>query len=285
MKHQIEKAEVLIEALPYIQQFRGTSIIIKYGGSAMVDEKLKQHIVLDTILMRYVGINVIVVHGGGHKITEYMHKMDKKAVFLDGMRVTDAETMNITEMILTGLVNKDIVARIHKHGGNAVGLSGKDGRLIEAKKLIHDTHDYGYVGEITKINAEILRTLDNSGFVPVISPIGIGTDGVTYNINADIAASEIAIATGAEKLIFLTDVPGICTTPNEPKSLINTINHDTINTLIADGSISGGMLPKVKAGLRALEHGIKKVHIIDGRISHSILLELFTESGIGTEIV
>ncbi len=280
----IEKAQVLIEALPFIRRFYGETFVIKYGGSAMVDIELQNKVIQDIVLMKYVGINPIIVHGGGKHISELMERLGKEIVFLDGLRVTDKDTISITEMVLTGAVNKEIVSLINLHGGKAVGISGKDGMLIQAKK-IDSKKDYGFVGQIDKINPRILKVLDKEGFIPVVSPVGFCNDGHTYNINADIVAGELAGALKANKLIMLTDIKGVCRDKNDENTIISTIRVSDLPLLKRDGTVTEGMLPKMDSCLKALEMGVNKIHIIDGRIPHSILLELFTEGGIGTQIV
>ncbi len=282
LQESINKADILIEALKYIRQFYGKTIVVKYGGNAMIDEKLKEKVILDIVLMKYVGMNPVVVHGGGPEITEVMEKMGKKSVFVKGLRVTDAETMEIVEMVL-GRINKGLVALINQHGAKAVGLSGKDAGLISATKCVSDV-DIGFVGDVSEIDPTIINVLDKEGFIPIISSIGV-CDGETYNINADLVAGEIAGALKAEKLIMLTDVRGIMRDPKDSSSLISTIRLSEIDSLKSDNIISGGMLPKVDACVIALKKGVKKTHIIDGRISHSLLLEIFTDSGIGTQII
>ena len=286
-------AEVLIEALPYIRRFYDRRIVIKYGGAAMEDETLIHSVMEDIVLMKYVGIRPIIVHGGGPRITEWMDKLGKVPEFVQGLRVTDAETVEIAEMVL-GSINKEIVARINQHGGKAIGLSGKDANLILAEKqqtqVTDETGqqidvDLGYVGKIIGVNTEAITALDKAGYIPVVSPIGVGVNGQTYNINADTMAGEIASAFQAEKLILLTDTRGILKDLSDISSLIPTIHIREVDTFITDGFIGGGMLPKVEACTTALMGGVYKTHIIDGRIPHSLLLEIFTEGGIGTEIV
>ena len=286
-------AEVLIEALPYIRRFYDRRIVIKYGGAAMEDETLIHSVMEDIVLMKYVGIRPIIVHGGGPRITAWMDKVGKVPEFVQGLRVTDAETVEIAEMVL-GSINKEIVARINQHGGKAIGLSGKDANLILAEKqetqvTDEDGHqidiDLGYVGKIIGVNTESITTLDNADYIPVITPIGVGIDGQTYNINADTMAGEIASAFQAEKLILLTDTRGILRDLSDTASLMSTIHIREVDQLIDEGFIAGGMLPKVDACTTALMGGVYKTHIIDGRIPHSLLLEIFTEGGIGTEIV
>jgi acetylglutamate kinase len=288
MKDLIKKAEILIESLPYIRNFYGKIFVIKYGGSAQIKKELKKSFAEDIVLLNYIGIRTAIVHGGGPKISATMEKMGKKPKFFQGQRITDEETMDIVEMVLGGLVNKEIVSLINSHGGKAVGLSGKDGGLIKAKKKIfksteigEEVIDIGLVGEVTNINPNILINLEKDGFVPVISPIGVGPKGETLNINADYVAAEIASALKAEKLIILTDVSGIMDKKNK---IISTLTKQQIKKLIKNKTIIGGMLPKVQACLDALEGGVSKTHIIDGRVPHCLLLEIFTKEGIGTEI-
>ena len=286
-------AEVLIEALPYIRRFYDRRIVIKYGGAAMEDETLIHSVMQDIVLMKYVGIRPIIVHGGGPRITAWMDKIGKVPEFVQGLRVTDAETVEIAEMVL-GSINKEIVARINQHGGKAIGLSGKDANLILAEKQetqVTDEDgeqtdvDLGFVGKIIGVNTESITALDRADYIPIIAPIGIGVEGQTYNINADTMAGEIASAFQAEKLIVLTDTRGILRDLSDASSLISTIRMREIDQFIGDGFIAGGMLPKVEACTTALMGGVYKTHIIDGRIPHSLLLEVFTEGGIGTEIV
>lgn len=283
LQENIRKADVLIEALRYIREFYGKTIVIKYGGNAMIDEELKEKVILDIVLMKYVGMNPVVIHGGGPEISEVMEKMGKKARFVQGLRVTDGETMAIVEMVL-GRINKGIVALINQHGAQAVGLSGKDGGLIAAEKYQAD-EDIGFVGNVARIEPKIINVLDREGFIPVVSSIGVGSDGQTYNINADSVAGKIATALKAEKLIILTDVRGIMRDQDDASSLISTMKISEIDPLIKNGAIIGGMLPKVEACTTALRGGVRKTHIIDGRIDHSLLLEIFTDSGIGTQII
>jgi acetylglutamate kinase len=281
------RAEVLLEALPYIRQFSGKSLVIKYGGAAMDQADLKDSFALDVILLRLVGINPVIVHGGGPQIGAMMRRLGKEPRFVGGMRVTDEETVEIAEMVLVGRINKAIVGLINHHGGSAVGLSGKDAGLIRAHRRLHRMPDgaevdIGLVGEVEAVNSEPIRLLEEHGYIPVIAPIGVGAGGETYNINADLVAGEMAAALGAEKLIHLTDVQGITDTDGR---LISTLSRDRAERLIDDGVIGGGMLPKVESSLRALKGGTGKAHIIDGRVPHAILLELFTREGVGTEIV
>ncbi|OGW05278.1 MAG: acetylglutamate kinase [Nitrospinae bacterium RIFCSPLOWO2_12_39_16] len=292
MDKLIKKADVLLEALPYIRNLYKKTIVIKYGGSAMVAEELKKGFALDVILLKYIGINPVIVHGGGPQIGKTLEKMGKKSHFVEGLRVTDEETIDVVEMVLVGKVNKEIVSLINRHGGKAVGLSGKDGGLIKAKKykVIKSSPetdrpeiiDIGMVGEVESINADVLNTLDEGGFIPVIAPVGAGENGETYNINADFVAGEIAGSLKAEKLVLLTDEEGV---KGKDGSLLSTLNKKEIDYLIKKSVIRGGMLPKVKCCLDALESGVKKTHIIDGRVKHAILLEIFTDEGVGTQIV
>ncbi len=296
MKELIEKAKVLQSALPYIREFYGKTFVIKYGGSAMTQEFLRESFAKDVVLLRYVGIRTVVVHGGGPQISQTLEKLGIKPVFVGGMRKTDEETMHVVEMVLSGDINKDIVALINTHSGQniyAVGLSGRDGQLIRAKKIDKEAYfrelglevpeeDIGYVGDVVDVNTDLLNTLLDKGYIPVIAPVGVGERGEAYNINADIAASEIARALRAEKLIFLTDTEGI---KDREGRLLSSLSKSEALRLTLEGVIKGGMLPKVKSAIKALEGGVKKVHIIDGRVPHSILLEVFTEEGIGTEIL
>ncbi|MGC9329482.1 MAG: acetylglutamate kinase [Candidatus Hinthialibacter sp.] len=281
----------LIEALPYIRNFSGKIIVIKYGGAAMSREELKQEFCRDIVLLDYVGMRPVVVHGGGPQVTSVMKRLGKDAQFVDGLRVTDKETIDIAEMVLTGLVGKEIVARMNQEGGRAVSLSGKDANLIRARKLMHRNAadpsqdiDIGYVGEIESINPEILFTLEKSGFIPVVSPVGVGADGHAYNVNADTVAGEIAAALHAERLILLSDIPGVLRDVKNPDSLVTSLTVSGITEMISSGKAEGGMIPKLKACLRGLGGGVKKAHIIDGRTPHSVLLELFTDTGVGTQI-
>jgi len=282
-------ADVLIEALPYIRRFHGKTIVIKYGGHAMVEEHLKESFARDITLMKFVGLNPVVVHGGGPQIGSVLEKMGISSQFVDGMRVTDEPTMDVVEMVLVGKVNKEIVAQISQQGGKAVGLSGKDGDLILSKKL-HlvrpkaedkppEIIDIGMVGEVVAVNTDIIHTLEAGGVIPIIAPVGVGESGETYNINADWVASKIAVALSGIKLILLTDVEGIM---DESGSLISSIKVGAVKEMLEAGTISGGMIPKIQCAVEALEQGVEKVHIIDGRKPHVVLLELFTDRGIGT---
>jgi acetylglutamate kinase len=288
----IQKANVLIEALPYMRQFYQKTIVIKYGGSAMVDERLKRSFAQDIVLLKYVGINPVVVHGGGPQIGKTLERIGKKSDFREGMRITDSETMDVVEMVLVGKVNKEIVALINQHGGQAVGLSGKDGRLIQATKLkvYRDQEgdkppeliDLGMVGEVQAIQAEIIQTLEASRFIPVIAPVGVGEQGETYNINADLVAGKIAPALKATKLIFLTDVPGVL---DADGGLLSSLDTAQATQLLQQKILTGGMIPKVRYALEAISAGVDKAHIVDGRVEHTVLLEIFMDRGIGTEIV
>jgi acetylglutamate kinase len=292
MKKFVERADILLEALPYIRRFFGKTVVIKYGGHAMVDEELKNNFARDVVMMKYIGINPVVVHGGGPQIGSYLKKLGKNSKFIQGMRVTDEETMDIVEMVLVGKVNKEIVGLINRHGGKAVGLSGKDANLIRAEKYylsaekVKDTPpeiiDIGLVGRVTEINAELIVSMTADGVITVIDPTGVGSAGETYNINADLVAGAVAAALRAEKLILLTDVPGVL---NRQGEMIHTMDDRTSRMMIDEGTIEGGMFPKVKCCLKALKGGVKKAHIVDGRLKHAILLEMFTDQGIGTEIV
>ncbi|MYE89184.1 acetylglutamate kinase [Candidatus Poribacteria bacterium] len=294
MDELVRKAEILIEALPYIQTFAGKTIVIKYGGAAMENDSLKHSVMQDVVLMKYIGMNPVVVHGGGNQISDWMRRVGKEAEFVQGLRVTDAETVEIAEMVLAGVINKEIVSLINLHGGKAVGLCGKDANLIRVQKYCPQvvdesgkttSVDIGFVGEIVGVKPDILFALDQEGYIPVIAPNGVGDDDCTYNVNADTMAGEIAAALQAEKLILLTDQRGILRDLHDESSLISRIRTDEIEGLIADGVIGSGMLPKVEACVRALNGEVWKTHIIDGRVSHAILLEVFTQSGVGTEIL
>ena len=285
-------ADILIEALPYIRRFSGQTIVIKYGGHAMVDEGLKQDFARDVTLLKLIGFNPVVVHGGGPQIGSVLDKMGISSRFVDGMRVTDEPIMDVVEMVLVGNVNKEIVAQISRHGGNAVGLSGKDGGLILAKKM-HivrsqstqdkppELIDIGMVGEVIGVNPDIIRTVEAGGFIPIIAPVGAGESGETYNINADWVAGKIAISLKAMKLILLTDVEGVM---DKSSSLISSTTVEEIQALLEGGTISGGMIPKMQCALEAVSKGVKRVHVIDGRKPHAVLLELFTDKGIGTQV-
>ncbi|MDD2767888.1 MAG: acetylglutamate kinase [Methylococcus sp.] len=287
-------AHVLTEALPYIRRFKGKTIVVKYGGNAMIDERLKNSFARDIVLLKLVGINPVVVHGGGPQIGSLLQRLGKTSEFVQGMRVTDAETMDVVEMVLGGLVNKEIVNLINRHGGAAVGLSGKDGDLIRARKILMELPpadkeqlqaeapeiiDLGYVGEVASIDPAVVHMLVNSDFIPVVAPIGVGADGCSYNINADLVAGKMAEVLKAEKLILLTNTQGIL---GKDGALLTGLSLTEVDALIEDGTISGGMIPKVRCAMDALRGGVNSSHIIDGRIDHAVLLELFTDQGIGT---
>lgn len=283
-----QKAEILAEALPYIRRFHGKTIVVKFGGNAMVDERLKQSFAHDVVLLKLVGINIVVIHGGGPQIENLLTRIGKKGEFIQGMRVTDAETMEIVEMVLGGQVNKDVVNLINQAGGKAVGLTGKDAAFIRAKKLMlpnkdnpQETIDLGMVGDITAIDPALIAHLQAAAFIPVIASIGVGEQGETYNINADVIAGKIAEALGAEKLILLTNTPGVL---DKEGRLITGVTPAQIDAMVADGTLSGGMLPKISSALEAAQSGVKRVHIIDGRVEHALLLEILTNQGIGTLI-
>ncbi|MDU2266649.1 acetylglutamate kinase [Clostridium celatum] len=279
-----QHANVLVQALPYIQEYYGKTIVIKYGGNAMINDELTKTVINDIILMKCIGINPIIVHGGGPDITNTLAKMNYKSKFINGLRYTDEITISVAQMVLAGKVNKDLVKLIEINGGKALGLSGIDGSLIKAKKLEKDV-DLGYVGEITSVNTDLLKIAMDSGYIPVISSIAIGeSDSNSYNINADTCASKIAASLKAEKLILLTDVPGVMTDPSDPSTLISTLRLHQIPKLTVDKIIKGGMIPKINCCVESVRLGVKKAHIIDGRTPHSILLELLSEKGIGTEI-
>lgn len=292
MKELVKKADILIEALPYIRNFYGKTFVIKYGGAAQKDERLKEAFAQDIVLMNFIGIRPVIVHGGGPKINEVMGRMGKVPDFVHGQRVTDKDTMDIVEMVLGGLISKEIVTLINRHGGKAVGLSGKDGGLICAKKKfvkksspetgLTEIIDIGLVGEVTAVDSQILLSLEKEGFIPVISPVGVGPEGESLNINADFVASAVSGAIKAEKLVLLTDVEGI---KDAKGKTLSTLKRSKVKKLIKDGAISGGMIPKAQACLEAVEAGVGKTHIVDGRIPHCLLLEIFTKEGIGTEIV
>ena len=288
MVSNLEKAKILTQALPFIKRYHGKTIVIKYGGSAMTDQKIKEQFIQDVVLMKFVGINPVVVHGGGPEINAMLEKIGKESRFVEGNRVTDLETVEIVEMILSGKVNKDLVSNINRHGGRAIGLSGKDDNMILVeKKFIEkdgETIDIGYVGEIKEINTDIIDMLDFNNYIPVISTIGVDKEGQTYNINADYVAGEIAGKIKADRLIFLTDVDGIMQDHTNKETLISDITRKEVEILIENGTISGGMLPKVETCLHGLKKGVENVIILNGKIEHSILLELFTEEGVGTLI-
>lgn len=280
-----ERAEILIQALPYIQKFKEKTIVVKYGGHAMVNEALKKAVIHDLILLSYVGIKVVVVHGGGMEINQFLEKIGKESKFVQGQRYTDAETMDIVQMVLCGKVNKEIVSLVEGNGGKAIGLCGLDGKMLEAEKLLLNGQDIGYVGSITKVNTQIIHDALDKNYIPIISTVATGIeDGKPYNINADTAAAKIAAELGAEKLILLTDVPGIMRDIEDKDSLISELKLQEIPSLTMEGILSKGMIPKVDCCVEAVRRGVKKAHIIDGTVQHSLLLEIFSDEGIGTMI-
>ncbi len=288
MEKFIQKAAVLIEALPYIKQFYGKTFVFKFGGHAMLDEQLKENFARDIILLWYVGLKPVIVHGGGPQIDDLLKQLGKESRFVNGLRVTDSKTMDVVEMVLVGKINKDIVGLINHHGGKAVGISGKDGKLMTAKKIEMQKGDgtgpdvdMGRTGDIVNTDAKLIRTLELNHFIPVIAPVAVGDDGQAFNVNADIAAAKIASSLKAEKLILLTDVDGVLDSNGK---LLSEIKSNDVDKLIRSGVITGGMIPKVTYALEAITHGVKKCHIIDGRIPHAVLLEIFTPEGVGTEI-
>ena len=289
-----ETARVLIEALPYIQRFAGTTVVIKYGGNAMENDELKNSFARDVVMMKQVGINPVIVHGGGPQIGDLLNRLGKESKFVQGMRVTDRETMDVVQMVLGGQVNKDIVNLIQHNGGQAVGLTGKDGRLIKARKMLlknldaddpelqaSEIIDIGHVGEVQGIDTKVLDLLGGSDFIPVIAPIGVDEDGTSYNINADLVAGKVAEVLRAEKLILLTNVAGL---KDKEGRVLTGLTADRVNALIKDGTIHGGMLPKIRCALEAVENGVHTSHIIDGRVAHAVLLEILTDKGVGTLI-
>jgi len=276
-----EKTEVLIEALPYISRYEGTTFVIKYGGAAQVDEDLKETFAQDVTLLRKIGIKVVIVHGGGKEVTEIAGKLGLESRFVDGQRYTDGPMMDVVQMVLAGKTNKDIVGRINRHDGDAVGLCGVDAHALKVKKFDENGVDLGFVGEITEVNTSYLNLLVNNGIMPVIAPIGVNHEGQPHNVNADVAASAIAAALKAEKLVFLSDVEGVMANG----TLVHSMDQDEANRLMETRVISNGMIPKIRSAFTALNAGVKKVHLIDGRITHSLLLEIFTDRGIGTELV
>ncbi len=284
IKSAMEKAEILVEALPYIKEFYGKRVVIKYGGAAMQDCALKQKVMQDIVLMKYVGMHPIVVHGGGPEINAMLKRLDIESSFIDGLRVTDQATMEVVEMVLGGKVNKEIVSGLNASGGKAVGLSGKDGGLIEARALDPEGL-MGFVGEVKYIRPQVIETMIENGYIPVIAPIGIDDQGQSYNINADLVAAAIAVSMKADKLVLLTDVPGLLKDPRDAESLISVLKVSEVADYIADGTIAGGMIPKVHCCEEAVAGGVGRTHIIDGRVPHSILLEIFTDEGVGTMVV
>ena len=284
MQQYLDKAQVLIEALPYIQRFNRKIIVVKYGGSAMVDEDLKKQVIEDVTLLKLVGFKPIIVHGGGKEISKWVGKVGMEPQFINGLRVTDADTMEVAEMVL-GKVNKSLVQHVEELGVRAIGISGKDGGLLRVDKKLSGGEDIGFVGEVKKVNADILYDLLEKDFLPIVCPVGMDDDFNTYNINADDAACAIARAVKAEKLAFLTDIEGVYKDPEDPKTLISELRVDEAQKLMADGYIGGGMLPKLQNCIDAIENGVSRVHILDGRIPHCLLLEIFTNRGIGTAII
>lgn len=288
MENLSRRANILLEALPFIRKFYGKTIVIKYGGAAMVKEELKEAAITDIVLMHYVGMRPILVHGGGPEVSQMMNRLGLEPQFVGGLRVTDAETMDVAEMVLGGKINKQIVSLINQHGGRAVGLTGKDAHLICAEKLTHhggEEVDLGYVGEVRQINPEIIHLLVREGYIPVVSSIGVGIDGTSYNLNADHIAGQLAAALGATKLIMLTDVRGILRDKHDESTLISELTALEARRMLEGSQFDSGMIPKVQGCLMAVENGVERVHIIDGRIKHSLLMEIFTEGGIGTMIV
>jgi len=280
------KAQILIEAFPYIRKWYGATVVVKYGGSTRSGAEELKTTLQDVVLMKFVGMKPVVVHGGGKDISRITEKLGIRSQFVDGLRVTDLPTMEVVEMVLGGKINKELVSVIHQLGGQAVGLSGKDGGLLQASKVKSKSgRDIGFVGKVSRVNTSLLDILDREQFIPVIAPLGMGPGGQTYNVNADEAAGAIAGALKAEKLVFLTDVPGICRKKEDPRSLISTLKAKEVPGLIKKGIVSGGMIPKVEACLAAIRQGVRKTHIIDGTQAHALLLEIFTPSGVGTEII
>ncbi|MGM8061895.1 acetylglutamate kinase [Vogesella indigofera] len=282
----IDKAAILAEALPYIRSFNNKTIVVKYGGNAMTDDKLKEDFAKDIVLLKLVGLNPVVVHGGGPQINELLERVGKEGQFIQGMRVTDSETMDVVEMVLGGLVNKEIVSLLNKHGGKAVGITGKDGHFIRASKLFLKSEsdediDIGQVGDIEHIDPSLVALLDSHDFIPVIAPIGVGKDGEAYNINADVVAGKLAETLKAEKLVLMTNTPGVL---DKQGKLLTGLTAAKVDELFADGTISGGMLPKISSALDAAKSGVNSVHIIDGRVPHALLLEILTDEGVGTMI-
>ncbi|MDC7702197.1 acetylglutamate kinase [Vogesella indigofera] len=282
----IDKAAILAEALPYIRSFNNKTIVVKYGGNAMTDDKLKEDFAKDIVLLKLVGLNPVVVHGGGPQINELLERVGKEGQFIQGMRVTDSETMDVVEMVLGGLVNKEIVSLLNKHGGKAVGITGKDGHFIRASKLYLQSEadeqiDIGQVGDIEHIDPSLVALLDSHDFIPVIAPIGVGKDGEAYNINADVVAGKLAETLKAEKLVLMTNTPGVL---DKQGNLLTGLTAAKVDELFADGTISGGMLPKISSALDAAKSGVNSVHIIDGRVPHALLLEILTDEGVGTMI-
>ncbi len=284
MDELFDRAKVLIEALPYIQKWAGTTMVIKYGGAAMTDEALRHNVVEDVVLLHHVGIRPVLVHGGGPHISEMMKRLGHQPAFVDGQRVTDAETMRIVQMVLVGQVGQDLVGEFVRAGARAVSVSGKDAMTLKARKLQHPQHDLGFVGEVEEVNPELIRDLGEAGYIVVLSTIGVDEEGVSYNINADTAAGAVAAALRAEKLIVLSDVPGLLEDPGNPETVISELTLEEAKRLVESGRIGGGMLPKLQACVAALEGGVRRAHLIDGRVPHAMLVELFTDRGVGTMI-
>ncbi len=284
MQKIIEKAEILTEALPYIKEFNGITVVIKYGGSALINEEIKNTLIKDIALMKYVGFKPVVVHGGGKDINNMLERLDIKSEFRNGLRVTDKETMEVVQMVLAGKLNKDLATELCSQGIKAVGICGKDAGFLNVKKVMPGGEDIGLVGEVERVDTSLINTLIDNDFVPVISPVGVGEDGQSYNINADYAAVAVAAALNAEKLVFITDVPGVLEDINDPSSVISVIGVDEVKKMIKEGIISGGMIPKVDCCVAGVEAGVQNVHILDGRIEHCLILEIFTKKGIGTLI-
>lgn len=294
MPGAMEKASILVEALPYIKKFYGKTVVIKYGGHAMINDDLKKAVLTDVVLMKYVGMRPVIVHGGGPEITGMLNRLNIESNFVGGLRVTGRDTMEIVEMVLVGKINKDIVARINGYGGRAIGISGKDDGLLKAVKKpgrvkrpdgTSEAVDIGFVGEIDRVSPDIVSTLIREGYIPVVAPVAVGDQGESYNVNADTAASALAVALKADKLIILTDVEGILEDRNDAASLISTVTREEVPVLVERGVLDGGMIPKVECCVRALDGGVQTTHILDGRVKHSILLEVFTDRGIGTMVV
>lgn len=290
MQEYIDKAAVLVEALPYIRTFAGKTVVIKYGGAAMAAADLRDAVMQDVALMRFVGMNPVVVHGGGPEVSAFMERLGMRPRFVDGLRVTDADTVEVAQMVLVGKTNREIVAALGRHGARAIGLSGHDAGLIRAIRHLHRTRggelvDLGFVGDVAGVDAGAIQALTAAGYVPVIAPLGLGADGQTYNINADTVAAEVAAALQAEKLVLLTDVEGLRADRSDPATHVSRITAAELQDWLQAGRVEGGMIPKVQACLRALEAGVRRVHIVDGRVPHALLLEIFTDRGVGTMVV
>lgn len=284
MKEYVQKVRILVESLPYIKEFKNSTVVIKCGGVSLEDEKIRETLIKDIILMKYIGINPVIVHGGGVQITAMLEEMDIKTEFVDGLRVTDAKSAEVLQMVLAGSINKKIVSEIQTQGVSAVGICGTDGGLFEVEKITPNGKDLGFVGEITNVNKEVVETLVGGGFVPIIAPVSTDANGEIYNINADFAARALAIAIKAEKLIYLSDIEGVRRDIFDRGSVISYLKIDEVEKYIEDGTISGGMIPKIQSCKTAVEQGVGSVHILDGRLEHSLLLEIFTQEGVGTKI-